>query len=59
MLILSRKREESIMIGDDIEIMLVDIRGDKVRLGIECPRQIPVHRKEVWLQIKEQERNGG
>lgn len=52
MLVLSRQRDQVIMIGDDIEIHIVDIRGDKVRLGINCPRHIPVHRKEVYDAIK-------
>lgn len=47
MLILSRKKGESIVIGDDIVITVVEIRGDKVRLGIEAPRSVPVHRYEV------------
>ena len=48
MLVLSRQRDESIMIGDDVVITIVDIRGDKVRLGIEAPQDIPVHRQEVY-----------
>lgn len=52
MLVLSRQRDETIMIGDDIEITVVDIRGDKVRLGISAPSSIPVHRKEVYDAIK-------
>ncbi|MFP4143721.1 MAG: carbon storage regulator CsrA [Phycisphaeraceae bacterium] len=52
MLVLSRQRDETIMIGDEIEITVVDIRGDKVRLGITAPRQIQVHRKEVYDSIK-------
>jgi carbon storage regulator len=52
MLVLSRQRDETIMIGDDIEITIVDIRGDKVRIGINAPRQIQVHRKEVYDAIK-------
>lgn len=52
MLVLSRQRDETIMIGDDIEITIVDIRGDKVRLGINAPRHIQVHRKEVYDAIK-------
>lgn len=52
MLVLSRQRDETIMIGDDIEITVVDIRGDKVRLGINAPRAVQVHRKEVYDAIK-------
>ncbi len=52
MLVLSRQRDETIMIGDDVEITVVDIRGDKVRLGINAPRSIQVHRKEVYDAIK-------
>ena len=52
MLVLSRQRDETIMIGDDVEITVVDIRGDKVRLGITAPREIQVHRKEVYEAIK-------
>jgi carbon storage regulator len=52
MLVLSRHRDESIMIGDDVVITIVDIRGDKVRLGIEAPNDIPVHRQEVYEAIK-------
>ncbi len=52
MLVLSRQRDETIMIGDEIEITVVDIRGDKVRLGISAPHSVPVHRKEVYEAIK-------
>ena len=52
MLVLSRQRDESIMIGDNVVITVVDIRGDKVRLGIEAPRDIPVHRQEVYEAIQ-------
>lgn len=52
MLVLSRHRDESIMIGDDVVVTIVDIRGDKVRLGIEAPTSIPVHRQEVYEAIK-------
>lgn len=52
MLVLSRHRDESIMIGDDVVITIVDIRGDKVRLGIKAPQEIPVHREEVFDAIK-------
>lgn len=56
MLVLSRQRDETIMIGDDIEITVVDIRGDKVRLGISAPASVPVHRKEVYEAIKRENR---
>jgi carbon storage regulator len=54
MLVLSRQRDESIMIGDDIQITIVDIRGDKVRLGISAPNTVPVHRKEVYQAIQKE-----
>ncbi len=56
MLVLSRKRDETIMIGDEIEITVVDIRGDKVRLGITAPKSVPVHRKEVYEAIQRENR---
>jgi carbon storage regulator len=52
MLVLSRQRDESIMIGDKVVVTIVDIRGDKVRLGIEAPEEIPVHRQEVYDAIQ-------
>ena len=52
MLVLSRQRDESIMIGDNIVVTIVDIRGDKVRLGINAPTEIPVHRQEVYEAIQ-------
>jgi len=52
MLVLSRHRDESIMIGDDVVVTIVDIRGDKVRLGINAPQDIPVHRQEVYDAIQ-------
>lgn len=54
MLVLSRHRDESIVIGDLIHIVVVEIRGDKVRLGIEAPKDVPVHRREVWDAIQRQ-----
>lgn len=56
MLVLSRHRDESIMIGDEIVITIVDIRGDKVRLGIDAPQDIPVHRQEVYEAIQRENR---
>lgn len=56
MLVLSRKRDESIRIGDNIDVVVVDIRGDKVRLGIVAPPEVPVHRREVYEAIH---RDGG
>lgn len=53
MLVLSRKRDEQVMIGEDIVITVVDIRGDKVRLGFEVPKEIPVHRAEVYRAIQQ------
>jgi carbon storage regulator len=58
MLVLSRHRDESIMIGDDIVVTVVDIRGDKVRLGIEAPTQIPVHRQEIYEAIQREKARG-
>ncbi|MHC4483116.1 MAG: carbon storage regulator CsrA [Planctomycetota bacterium] len=52
MLVLSRQKDESIMIGDNVEITIVDVRGDKVRLGITAPREISVHRREVYEAIQ-------
>jgi len=59
MLVLSRQRDQSIMIGDDIVVTIVDIRGDKVRLGIKAPNEVPVHREEVFEAIKREGRRGG
>ncbi len=56
MLVLSRHRDESIMIGDEIVVTIVDIRGDKVRLGIDAPQDIPVHRQEVYDAIQRENR---
>ncbi len=56
MLVLSRQKDESIMIGDDVEITIVDVRGDKVRLGITAPRSIAVHRREVYDAIQREKK---
>jgi len=52
MLVLSRKKNESIVINNDITIVVVEIRGDKVRLGVEAPKEVPVHRQEVFEAIR-------
>ncbi len=52
MLVLSRRRDESIMIGDDVEITIVDVRGDVVKLGVRAPRAVAVHRKEIYEAIQ-------
>ena len=57
MLVLTRKSNQSIMIGDEIEISVLAIMGEKVRIGIEAPRSVPVFRREVYVEIQ-QERNG-
>jgi carbon storage regulator len=52
MLVLSRQRDESIIIGDNIVVTVVDVRGDKVRLGIDAPREVSVHRREIYEAIQ-------
>lgn len=56
MLVLTRKRDESIIIGDNIRVTVVEVRGDQVKLGIEAPRAIPVHREEVYMEIQAENR---
>ena len=56
MLVLSRQKDESIMIGDNVEIIIVDVRGDKVRLGITAPKEIPVHRREIFDAIQREKK---
>jgi carbon storage regulator len=58
MLVLSRKKNESIVIDNDITIVVVEIRGDKVRLGVEAPKEVPVHRREVFDAIRRNELAG-
>ena len=56
MLVLTRKLNQSIKIGDDVEITVIEVRGDQVRLGVTAPRDVAVHRKEVYLQIQQENR---
>jgi len=51
MLVLSRKKHERIVIGDDVVLTIIEVRGDKVRLGIECPHEIPVYRGEIFAEM--------
>lgn len=53
MLALSRRIGESIMIGKDVEVTIIEVKGEQVRLGISAPKSVPIHRKEIYLQIKE------
>jgi carbon storage regulator len=59
MLVLTRKRAQSIMIGDDIEVSVLAVSGDKVRIGIDAPRDVPVFRKEVYLEIQQEKLEPG
>ena len=59
MLVLTRKSNQSIMIGDDIEVSVLAIMGEKVRIGIEAPRSVPVFRKEVWIEIQRDQAEDG
>lgn len=52
MLVLSRKKNEAVVINDDVTVTVIEIRGDKVRLGIQAPKEISVHREEVWVDIQ-------
>ncbi|MGI5830934.1 MAG: carbon storage regulator CsrA [Thermoguttaceae bacterium] len=58
MLVLSRKKNESIVINDNITVVVIEVRGDKVRLGIEAPKDVPVHRKEIYNAIQLGEKRG-
>ncbi len=55
MLVLSRQKDESIMIGDEVEIKIIDVRGNRVRLGIMAPKNIQVHRKEIYDALRQKE----
>ena len=57
MLALSRKKNESIIVNNNIEITILDIRGDQVKVGIAAPKEVPIYRKEVYLQIQEENKN--
>jgi len=59
MLVLARQRGQSIVIGGNVVVTIIDIRGDKVRLGIEAPEEIPVHRQEVYEAIQREKRGAG
>lgn len=56
MLVLTRKKDQSIIINDNIEVTILDVQGDQVRLGINAPKDISIHRKEVFLQISDENR---
>lgn len=56
MLVLTRKKDQSIVIGDNIEIFFLDIKGDQVKIGIKAPKEVKVHRKEIYLEIQEENR---
>ena len=56
MLVLTRRLNQSIKIGDDVEITVIEVRGDQVRLGVSAPRDVAVHRKEIYLQIQQENR---
>lgn len=59
MLALARKTNQSIMIGDDIEITLLEIKGDQVKIGISAPKSVPIYRKEIYIQIQEENKKAG
>ena len=58
MLVISRRKEESVMIGDDIEVIILDVRGSAVRIGIQAPKSVPVFRKEIYEKRAQQNEGG-
>lgn len=58
MLVLSRKKDQFIVVGDNIRICVVEIRGDKVRIGVDAPKDVKIDREEIWLKIKEEQKGG-
>ncbi|NSW90065.1 MAG: carbon storage regulator CsrA [Firmicutes bacterium] len=56
MLVLTRKKDQSIVIGDNIEITVLEIQGDQVRIGVKAPKNVVIHRKEIYLEIQEENR---
>ena len=59
MLALARKVNESIMIGNDIEITVLEIKGDQIKLGVKAPKSVPIYRKELYVQIQEENKQAG
>ena len=59
LLVLTRKRKQSIMIGDDVEVRVLSTDGEKVRLGVEAPSDVPVYRTEIYVEIQQQHREAG
>lgn len=58
MLVLSRKKDQFIVVGDNIRICVVEIRGDKVRIGVEAPKDVKIDREEIWLKIQQEQKGG-
>ena len=59
MLILTRRQGETLMIGDEITVTVLSVKGNQVRIGVEAPKQVPVHRKEIWDRIQKEKADGG
>lgn len=58
MLVLSRKKDQFIVVGNDIRICVVEIRGDKVRIGVDAPKDVKIDREEIWLKIQQEQKGG-